>query len=67
MPLLDVKKGNKYTLKAHYFNGGVQFSLSSTRADWNAQAPRLNENEWNRLVRWIEYQRAEESYENHQP
>lgn len=60
MPDLDVKMGTKYMLKASYFNGGITFTLSSNRAYWNVIAPRLSEAEWQRLVTWVEHQRADE-------
>ncbi len=60
MANLDVKKGSKYTLKAMYSNGTIRFRLSSNWTIWNALAPLLSEAEWERLVTWVEHQRAEE-------
>ncbi len=60
MANLDVVKGSKYTLKAMYSKGAIRFWVSSNRAYWNVHAPMLSEAEWERLVTWVEHQRAEE-------
>jgi hypothetical protein len=62
---LEVKKGNKWTLKARYSNRTLRFFLSSNNADYlnyglRSDDPALNEVEWERLAKWVEYQRAEE-------
>ncbi len=60
MANLDVKKGSSYTLIVGYSRGTIRFRLSSTTAIYNVHAPLLSEAEWERLVTWVEHQRAEE-------
>ena len=60
MAYLDVKKGSSYTLIAGYSNGKIRFRLSSTTAIYNVRAPILSEAEWERLVTWVEHERAKE-------
>jgi hypothetical protein len=58
-----LKEGDDWELRANYINGSVRLFLTakSDRREFPGKYLGLNETEWNRLVRWVEYQRAEEA------
>lgn len=62
-PRLVLKEDATWTLGARYTNGEVRLYLkakSASREYGGTDALALSEQEWNRLVKWVEYQRAEE-------
>ena len=62
-PRLVLKEDATWTLGARYVNGEVRIFLtakSDRREYGGTDALALSEMDWQRLVKWVEYQRAEE-------
>jgi len=62
-PRLVLKEGPTWTLGVRYTNGSVRIYLTakSDRREYGGTDDlALSEKDWNRLVKWVEYQRAEE-------
>ena len=62
-PRLVLKEDATWTLGARYVNGEVRIYLtakSDRREYGGTDALALSEKDWTRLVKWVEYQRAEE-------
>ncbi len=60
---LHLKEDKTWKFSARYFNGKVSFKLTSKRAGdaYPASAILLDEKEWDRLVKWVAYHRAEDA------
>ena len=58
-----VKENATWELTANFGNASVRLYLVSKadRREYPEGYMGLNEVEWNRLVRWVDYQRAEEA------
>jgi hypothetical protein len=62
-PRLILKEGPTWTLGVRYTNGAVRIFLTakSDRREYGGTDDlALSEKDWNRVVKWVEYQRAEE-------
>jgi hypothetical protein len=63
---LTLKEGPTWTLGVRYANGAVRIYLTakSDRREYGGTDDlALSEKDWNRLVKWVEYQRATEEAE----
>ena len=61
---LSVKNGKKWALSVRYSNGSISFeltSLSERRQVYPRDNLALSQEEWNRLVKWVALQHAEDA------
>ncbi len=66
---LDIKTGQTYRLHAQYQDGKLRFGLQSIAGglDYGMYDDMwLTAEEWDRLTKWVEFQRADERTRQHE-
>ncbi len=60
---LHLEEDKTWKFSARYFNGKVSLKLTSksSKKEFPASAILLDEKEWDRLVKWVAYHRAEDA------
>jgi len=68
MAQLDIKTGQTWKLHAEYQDGELRFGLQAlTKGNFGIHPDMwLTEKEWDRLVKWVEFRRADERIWKHQ-
>ena len=69
MAELDIKRGQTYRLHAQYQDGKLRFGLQSIAGagDYGMYDDMwLTAEEWDRLAKWVEFQRADERIRQHE-